>query len=142
MRSIVCAAAMAGCLAAPCYAQNDEGPRAAYAEIGGSTIFYSLNAELPMPQNRTVRIGAMLLPHVLGATTSINQFIGRGEYRLILGLGLSVVGNGGDRLTAGTATIGYRHILPNGSFFQLAATPFITKQGVYRYMGFSIGKSY
>lgn len=142
MRILACTLVSLASLTTLGYAQTNAGPRAAYAEIGGSTIFYSLNAELPMAQNRTVRIGGMLLPQIFGFTTSINQFIGRGEYRIILGLGMSVVGNSGDGLVAGTTTIGYRHIRPDGTFVQLAATPFITKRGVYRYMGFSIGKSY
>ena len=79
MRAIACALAIVGCLAAPSYAQTEDGPKASYVEIGGSTIFYSLNAEQPLASNRTVRIGAMLLPHLIGATTSVNQLVGRGK---------------------------------------------------------------
>jgi hypothetical protein len=142
MRGISCALAMVVCVAAPSYAQDSGSPSAAYVEIGGSTIFYSLNAELPVGDTRAVRIGAMLLPHIFGATTSINQLVGRGEYRLILGLGLTLVGGSDSHLAAGAATIGYRRIRRDGSFFQLAATPFITNSGVHRYIGVSFGKSY
>jgi hypothetical protein len=141
MRVLSCALAMIACLAAPSYAQ-DETPGAAYVEFGGTAMFYSINGEVPVARSRTVRIGAMLLPHLVGATTSINQLVGSGESRVVLGLGLTFVGSGNDRLTAGTATIGYRHTRRNGSFFQLAATPFITKRGVHRYAGISFGKSY
>lgn len=142
MKVISCSLAMVACVAAPSYAQNSDAPQTAYVEIGGSTIFYSLNAELPVAENRAVRIGAMLLPHIFGATTSINQLVGRGEYRLILGLGLTLVGGSDSYLAAGTATIGYRRIRRDGSFFQLAATPFITNSGIHRYVGVSFGKSY
>ena len=142
MRAIACGLVIIGCLAAPSYAQTEDGPQAAYVEVGGSTVFYSLNAEQPPAPNRTVRIGAMLLPHLIGATTSINQLVGRGEHRVILGLGLMFVRGGDGQLSAGTATIGYRHMRREGSFFQLAATPFITTRGVHRYLGVSFGKSY
>ena len=142
MRVMSCTLAIVGCLAAPCVAQTEDGPNASYVEIGGSTIFYSLNAEHALAQNRTVRIGAMLLPHVIGATTSINQLVGRGEHRAVFGMGLMFVRGGDGRLSAGTATIGYRHMRRKGSFFQLAATPFITTRGIYRYLGLSFGKSY
>lgn len=142
MKVISCAVAMLACLAAPSDAQTEDGPRASYVEIGGSTIFYSLNAEQPLAPNRTVRIGAMLLPHIIGATTSINQLVGRGEHRAVLGLGLMFVRGGDGRLSTGTATIGYRHMRRKGSFFQIAATPFITTRGVHRYVGVSFGKSY
>jgi hypothetical protein len=142
MRVIWCALAIVGCLAAPSGAQTEDGPKASYVEIGGSTIFYSLNTEQPLAPNRTVRIGAMVLPHIIGATTSINQLVGRGEHRAVLGLGLMVVRGGDGRVSAGTATIGYRHMRHKGSFFQFAATPFITTRGVHRYLGVSFGKSY
>jgi hypothetical protein len=142
MKVISCAVAMLACLTAPSYAQTEDGPRASYVEIGGSTIFYSLNAEQPLASNRTVRIGVMLLPQLIGATTSINQLIGRGEHRAVFGLGLMLVRGGDARLSSGTATIGYRHMRRKGSFFQLAATPFITTRGVHRYLGVSFGKSY
>jgi len=141
MKLISCPLALVVCLAAPSYAQAEDGPQAAYVEAGGSTIFYSLNAEQPLAPNRTLRIGAMLLPHLIGATTSINQLVGRGEHRVVLGLGLMFV-RGGGHLSAGTATIGYRHMRREGSFFQFAATPFITTRGVHRYLGVSFGKSY
>ena len=142
MKVISCAVAMLACLTAPSYAQTEDGPRASYVESGGSTIFYSLNAEQPLASNRTVRIGVMLLPQLIGATTSINQLIGRGEHRAVFGLGLMLVRGGDARLSSGTATIGYRHMRRKGSFFQLAATPFITTRGVHRYLGVSFGKSY
>ena len=142
MRVISCVLAIVACVAAPSYAQDSDSPSAAYVEIGGSTIFYSLNAELPVAANRTVRIGAMLLPQIIGATTSINQLIGRGESRLVLGVGLTLVGGSDSHLAAGTATIGYRHVRRDGTFFQLAAAPFITNKGVHRYAGISFGKSF
>ena len=142
MRAIPWVFALIAVLAAPSDAQAEDGPRASYVEIGGSTIFYSLNAEQPLAPNRTVRIGAMLLPHIIGATTSINQLVGRGEHRAVLGLGLMYVRGGDGRMSFGTATIGYRHMRRKGSFFQLAATPFITTRGVHRYVGVSFGKSY
>jgi hypothetical protein len=142
VRIICCALAMVASVAAPSYAQDTYSPSAAYVEIGGSTIFYSLNAELPVGHNRAVRIGAMVLPQTFGVTSSLNQLVGRGEYRLILGLGLTLVGGSDSSLAAGTATIGYRRTRSDGSFFQLAATPFITNTGIRHYVGVSFGKSY
>src|SRR5688500_17579780 len=134
MKAIPCVFALIAALAAPSYARTEDGPQAAYVEVGGSTIFYSLNAEQPLAPNRTVRIGVMLLPQLIGATTSINQLVGRGEHRAVFGLGLMLIRGGDARLSSGTATIGYRHMRRKGSFFQLAATPFITTRGVHRYV--------
>ena len=142
MKAIPCVFALIACLVAPSYAQTEDRPQAAYVEIGGSTMFYSLNAEMPVATTRAVRIGAMLLPGISGVTTAFNQFIVRGESRVILGMGLTLVGGSDSHLAAGTATVGYRHTRADGSFFQFAATPFITKGGVHRYAGISFGKSY
>ena len=141
MRVLACVLVSITFLARPCLAQTDEGPRAAYVEFGGSTIFYSLNGEVPVAPTRTFRVGAMLLPQVFGVTTSMQQLLGRGDHRVVLGLGVVLVGSPGADFARGTATIGYRHMRRGGSFFQIASTPFITKRGVHRYAGVSFGKS-
>lgn len=82
MRAIPCAFALIVVLAAPSYAQT---PGAAYMEFGGSIMYYSINGEVPVARNRTVRVGGMVLPGLAtGATASFNQLIGRGTDFLVL----------------------------------------------------------
>ena len=141
MRLLFCVFLSITLLARLCHAQTDNGPRAAYVEFGGSTIFYSVNGEVPIAPARTVRVGAMVLPQLFGVTTSIHQLLGTGDHRVVLGLGVALMGGPGDNFARGTATIGYR-VTRRGSFFQIASTPFITKRGVHRYAGVSFGKSF
>ena len=140
MRAIPCVFALIAVLAAPSYAQT---PGSAYMEFGGSIMYYSINGEVPVARNRTVRVGAMVLPGLAtGATASFNQLIGRGTDFLVLGIGMTRLGGHGEHMTAGTATVGLRHMRPGGSFFQVALTPLITNRGVHPYAGLSIGRSF
>ena len=140
MRLVSCILAVIVCVAAPAYAQT---PGAAYVEFGGSAFMYSVNAELSVGQNRTVRVGGMYLPEFAAAgTVSLNQLIGRGGNYLVLGGGMTFGGGVDTDLNAATATIGYRFMRRDKIFFQIAATPFFTKDGVYPFAGISIGKSY
>ena len=140
MRVISCALAIIACAAAPSYAQSDG---AAYVEFGGSALYYSVNAELPVARNRVVRVGGMVLPgFAAGGTASLNQLIGRGNNHLVLGLGVTFGGHYGIDVAAGTATIGFRIARPNGVFVQYALTPLITRQGVHPWSGISIGRNF
>jgi hypothetical protein len=135
--------AVFGWLAAPCSAQTEQGAHAAYFEFGGSGIFYSINGEVPIARNRTVRVGGMILPSVIAAAAaSVNQLFGGGGNYLVIGVG-ATLGRGHDAsLKLGTATVGYRYMVPGGAFFQFALTPFFSTRGVHPYAGISIGKSY
>jgi len=143
MRLILCTLAMVVLLAGPSHAQTGGGPYAAYVELAGNGFVYSVNGELPIARNRTVRIGGMLLPGLAAAgTASINQLFGRGSNYLVLGAGVTFGGGDDINLNAGTATVGYRYMRPGGLFFQFAATPFFHRHGVFPWTGISIGKSY
>jgi len=140
MKLIFCSLAMVVCLAAPSYAQT---PGAAYVEFGGSVMYYSINGEVPVGSNRTARVGGMVLPgFAAGATASINQLISYGNDYLVFGVGMTRVGGHGSHFTAGTATVGFRHMRPGGSFVQVAITPLITNRGAHPYAGLSIGRSF
>ena len=140
MRAMFCAIALVAGLAAPSYAQTSG---AAYLEVGGSGLYYSVNGELPIGGERTVRVGGMTLPGpASGGTASINQLIGRGNGRFILGLGATFARGHGINLGAATATIGYRYAIPGGMFVQYALTPFFTTDGPIPWSGISVGKSF
>jgi len=140
MKAIPCVFALIAVLAAPSYAQT---PGAAYVEFGGSIMYYSLNGEVPVGPNRTVRVGGMVLPgFATGVTASVNQLISYGNDYLVLGVGMTRLGGHGSHFTGGTATVGFRHMRPGGSFVQFALTPLITNRGVHPYAGLSIGRSF
>lgn len=143
MRAISCVFVLVACVAAPSYAQTLQTPRAVYTEFGGSLMYYSVNGEVPVGPNRTVRVGGMVLPgFATGATASVNQLIRYGNDYVIFGVGMTRLGGHNSHFTAGTATVGYRHTRPGGSFVQFAVTPLITSRGVHPYAGLSIGKSF
>jgi hypothetical protein len=54
-----CAVAMVACLAAPSYAQT---AGAIYVELAGPGYFYSINAELPVADGLTARLGGTVVP--------------------------------------------------------------------------------
>ena len=140
MRVMSCAVAMLACLAAPSYAQT---PGAAYVEFGGNGFFYSVNGEIPVAPNLTVRVGGMLLPGLVAAgTASMNRLFGRGNNHLVLGAGMTFGGGDDINVNAATATIGYRYMRRDRIFFQAAATPFFHRHGVHPWAGISVGKSY
>ena len=140
MRIISCALAAVACMAAPSYAQTGG---AVYMEFGGSAMYYSVNGEVPVARNRTVRFGGMVLPGLAtGATASVNQLFGSGNGYLVVGVGVTRLGGDGSHFTAGTATVGFRHMRPGGRFVQFAVTPLITNRGVHPYAGLSIGKTF
>jgi hypothetical protein len=140
MKVLSCALAMLVCLAAPSSAQT---PGAAYMEFGGNGFFYSVNGELPVAPNLTVRVGGMFLPGVAAAgTASVNRLFGRGGNYLVLGAGWTFGGGDDLEVNAGTATIGYRYMRRDKIFFQAAATPFFADGRVYPWAGLSIGKAY
>jgi hypothetical protein len=140
MRVIFWASAMVVCLAAPSSAQT---AGAVYAELAGPGHFYSLNAELPVAEDLTVRFGGTLVPAwFVGGIAGINKLLGRGNHNLALGMGL-ILRKGTDVGGAnGSATIGYRYARPGGLFFQVAATPIFDSHRVYPWAGMSIGKAY
>jgi len=140
MRVMSSAVAMLACLAAPSYAQT---PGAAYVEFGGNGFFYSVNGEIPVAPNLTVRVGGMLLPGLVAAgTASMNRLLGRGNNYLVLGAGMTFGGGDDINVNAATATIGYRYMRRDRIFFQVAATPFFHRHGVHPWAGISVGKAY
>ena len=139
MKGFLCGLAVILGLEDPAYGQVS----AAYTEFAGTGFFYSINVELPIAKTRTIRLGGMFLPPSLfGATIAANQLIGRGNHNLVLGLGYTFEAAGDIDVTGATATIGYRHARPRGTFFQVAATPFFTKYGAFPWAGVSIGQSF
>lgn len=115
MKLMSCSLAIAVWLAVPCYAQTSG---AAYVEFGGSAMYYSINGEVPVGPNRTVRMGGMVLSgFAIGATASVNQLIGYGNDYVVLGLGMTRLGGHGSHFTFGTATVGYRRMRPGGHLF-------------------------
>jgi hypothetical protein len=139
MKVLSCALAMVVCLAAPTFAQT---PGAAYVEFGGNGFFYSVNGELAVAPNLTMRVGGLFLPGVAAVTASVNRLFGRGSNYLVLGAGWTFGGGGDIGLNAATTTIGYRYMRRDAIFFQAAATPFFTDGRVYPWAGLSIGKAY
>ena len=140
MPKIIFTLAMLACPAAPSYAQT---AGAVHVELAGPGYFYSVNAELPIADDVTVRFGGTMIPAwFVGGVVAVNKLIGQRNHNLVLGLGLTLR-KGDDVDGAGTfATMGYRYARPGGLFFQLAATPIFTTYGVYPWAGISIGKSY
>ena len=140
MRVIFCAVAMLAWLAVPSYSQT---AGAVYAELAGQGYFYSVNAELPVVEDLTVRFGGTIVPAgFVGGVAGINKLIGRGNHHLVLGLALAL--RKGSDVDGGnaSATIGYRYARPGGLFFQVAATPIIETHRVWPWAGISVGKSY
>src|SRR5687768_10924092 len=98
MKISLCALAMVVCLTAPSFAQT---PGAAYVEFGGNGFFYSVNGELPVAPNLTVRVGGLFLPPVAAVTASVNRLFGRGSNYFVLGAGWTFGGGGDIGLSAG-----------------------------------------
>ena len=141
MRVMSCAVAMLACLAAPSFAQT---PGAAYVEFGGNGLFYSVNGEIPVAPNLTVRVGGMLLPGLVAAgTASMNRLFGRGNHYLVLGAGMTF--GGGDDINVNAAMratdrlslhAARQNIFPGRRDAVLSLTI-----GVHPWAGISVGKS-
>jgi hypothetical protein len=138
MRGIFPALAIVVCLAAPSYAQTGG---AAYLEVGGNALSYSVNLEQMVSDKVTTRFGGMLVPGAAVGTISVNRLFGGRNQFLVVGVG-ATYGVGETIFKAATATVGYRYMRPGGLFFQWAATPLFSRDGDLGWFGISIGKSF
>ncbi len=114
-----------------------------FAEAGGSALFYSVNTEFFISNNRTVNfnlragIGYIDSDEIL-APFLFNTIIGRKKSKLECGIGILIE----SRAPAMAGTIGYRHQSDNGLFYRIAFTPLYSRYANYNFLptgGLSLG---
>lgn len=133
---------------------------AAYLEIAGNGLLYTVNYDRYFTPEITGRIGAMRFENSDVSLTAIpltgNYLVGSSSSKLELGIGPQLLiidideqreefaGLDEDATTiAGTATIGYRYQPMDGGFvFRIGFTPSFSQSGLGLWGGLSLGYSF
>jgi len=133
---------------------------AAYVEIAGNGLLYTVNYDRYFTPQISGRVGLMRAGVSGVSLTAIpltaNYFIGSGGSKLELGVGpqIFIVGidvEGGEfagfdeegAAIAGTATVGYRYQPRDGGFvFRIGFTPSFSQFGFLPWAGLSLGYSF
>ncbi|MDR3611850.1 MAG: hypothetical protein P4L27_14870 [Ignavibacteriaceae bacterium] len=132
-------------------------PNSIYVEALGSGLFYSVNYDRLFSHNIGGRIGIGLLSDGLNSLyfipVTLNYLIGKGNSKLELGAGVTIVaadidlfGTGhrtSGSLVLGTAIIGYRYQPADGGFlFRIGFTPLFSEFGSLPWGGLSLGGTF
>jgi len=163
LRAVVpCVALVLGALAcAPARAQAQEAPvparNAAYLELLGNALIYSLNYDRKLTDHVSGRVGVMALGALVVPVMG-NYLAGSGSHRLELGAGPMLVLAGevdvdtgedgeeeidGSSFLLGTATFGYRYQpLYGGLVFRIGITPIFSTEGAVPWAGVSFGYTF
>lgn len=151
--------------ATPAAAQNGVPlkPNAAYLELLGNGLLYSLNYDRFLTAHLTGRVGLFVLAAqdsdgegsgaVLATPVLVNYLFGRGNHHLETGIGATLLAGAIEDLedevdesfsgAVGTATLGYRYQRPGGGFvFRAGVTPFFGAGGIAPWFGVSFGYSF
>ncbi|MDQ3557327.1 MAG: hypothetical protein M3409_11220 [Gemmatimonadota bacterium] len=153
-----------GLLVSPIRADAQELPRArnaAYLELLGNGLLYSVNYDRLFSERISGRVGAALLAadssesagRVLAVPIMVNYLAGTGNGRLEAGIGALVLtgeaenveGSGNESFAgvAGTATLGYRYQPLNGGFvFRAGFTPLLSGGRFFPWLGISAGYAF
>ena len=163
MKKLVLYALAAVALASPAaYAQDAARPvtarNAAYVELLGNGLLYSMNYDRMITPRVSARVGIMGLgaatdsasAGIIAAPVMVNYLFGEGNSHLETGIGLMLASGSVDDVegfedesfsgAVGTATLGYRYQRPAGGFvFRAGLTPFFGTDGIAPWFGISFG---